>query len=353
MSKIFTIRLEYENNYEGQKKKNIWQSYSYTIFIQYIFCFALVNAYNDYVKNSILLFSKMLKNNSLLFFVYWVLFLMLLWVLLFTTLKTKNSGFVFTYPDEEISFAGQKIPFSDNDLYNKERFDKEFLLTSNNLYQFYLYIKRYPLYIPEIEKKLLASSIPDDFKYLPIAESALRNDVVSSAGAAGIWQFMPDTARRFWLQVNQFVDERYHFEKSTNAAIEYIKFLYEQFWDWTLVAAAYNRWENGLQRALDTQKVTNYYDLYLNEETSRYVFRITAIKYVIQWYLKKQKVINTLIWWTYKKPHTVIIKVSKIDDLASWAKKNNYKYKDIKILNRWIVWDTLPEGDWDITVLQK
>ena len=266
--------------------------------------------------------------------------------------KDADNTLVFKYPENEIQFAWDAIPFEWNNFDNKERFDKEFLNTSNNLYQFYLYVKRYPAYIPYIEWELKKAWIHDDFKYLPIAESALREDVVSSAGAGWIWQFMPDTARQYWLRVDDQIDERYHFEKSTTAALEYLGVLYNRFWDWALVAAAYNRWENGLSREMEEQWVTTYYDLYLNDETSRYVFRIAAIKYVMESYFDRKDAIDTLIWWVQDAPKTKIINVWKIDNLAQWSKINNINYKDLKILNRWVIWDSLPEWDWDITVLQ-
>jgi membrane-bound lytic murein transglycosylase D len=295
----------------------------------------------------------MLKNNSLLWIIYWVLFFSLFLVFLFADIWGDDTSIVFEYPNEEIRFWWVKVPLWENKYHNKERFDKEFLLTSNNLYQFYLYVKRYPLYIPEIETKFLDAGIHDDIKYLPIAESALRDDVVSSAWAGGIWQFMPDTARRYDLIVDDQVDERYHFEKSTDAAISYLSDLYEIFWDWALVAAAYNRWENGLRRDMASQNVDNYYDLYLNEETSRYVFRILAIKYVMHSYFEKKTVIDKIIGWTHDEPDTQLVNVWKIDDLSEWAKDKGFSYKDVKILNRWIIWDSLPEGNWEIKILNK
>jgi len=293
----------------------------------------------------------MLKNNSLLWVVYWVLFFSLLAIFLIPWNQDDNSSIIFKYPEEEIRFWWVKVPVTWVDYLNKERFDKEYLLTSNNLYQFYLYVKRYPVYIPYIEQKLVEAWIHEDIKYLPIAESALRDDVVSSAWAGWIWQFMPDTGRRYGLIVDEFVDERYHFEKSTQAAIEYLNDLYDIFWDWALVAAAYNRWENWLRRDMSSQWIDNYYDLYLNEETSRYVYRIMAIKYVMQSYYENKSVIDKVIWWVHEIPNTEIITVWQIENIAKWARENGYKYKDIKILNRWILWDSLPEWSWEIDVL--
>jgi len=295
----------------------------------------------------------MLKNNSLLAVVYWVLFFSLFAIFLFAKDTDEKSWIIFKYPDEELRYWWVKVSTEWVDYLNKQRFDKEFLLTSNNLYQFYLYVKRYPLYIPYIEQRLLEAWIHEDLKYLPIAESALRDDVVSSAWAWGIWQFMPDTWRRYGLIIDEFVDERYHFEKSTTAAIKYLGDLYDIFWDWALVSAAYNRWENGLRRDMASQWIDNYFDLYLNEETSRYVYRIMAIKYVMQSYYENKSVIDTLIWWVHELPDIELVSVWEIPDLALWANDNGYTYKDIKILNRWILWDSLPKWDWEITVLQK
>ncbi len=258
---------------------------------------------------------------------------------------------IFTYPTKTLDFAWEKLPDFQSNYLIKERFDKEFLNTSYNLYQFLLYVKRLPLYMPFIEEQLEKNNIPFDFKYLPIAESALRNDVVSSAWAAWIWQFMPETAKEYWLIVNNEIDERYNFEKSTIAAMKYLNHIHDILWNWTLVAAWYNMWQNWVKNALNKQNVDNYYDLYLNEETSRYVFRILAIKYVLIDYQLKKDNIDKLIWWQYSQPKTKIIKVWKIDDLKKWALKNNQNYQVIKNLNMWILKDYLPSWEWEITII--
>ncbi|MDD4151928.1 MAG: lytic transglycosylase domain-containing protein [Candidatus Gracilibacteria bacterium] len=261
-----------------------------------------------------------------------------------------NKSIFFSYPGTKIEFAGEKVPMDSNYFFNQERFDKEFFITSYNIYQVILYIKRSPLYMPYIEKKLKENDIPDDFKYLAIAESALLNNALSTATAAGIWQFMPDTAKRFGLRVDDKVDERYNAEKEADAAIKYFKVLYKDLKDWTLVARAYNRGENGIKNAMEKQKVSNFYDLYLNDETSRYVFRILAIKYVMQDYESKKWVIDKLIGDKYYPSETKTIKINKIDDLYDFASKNNTNYKNIKLLNPWIIGDSLPEGKWEIKI---
>lgn len=282
-----------------------------------------------------------------------IILLIIITFSLFTNKEIINKDDIFfNYPSWELNFAGEKLNTTWKYYYNKERFDKEYLITSKTLYQLFLYIKRYPLYIPYIESELKKAWIPDDFKYLAIAESALLNNALSTASASWIWQFMPETAKRFWLIVNDSIDERYNFEKSTQAAIKYFEVLYEKFENRTLVAASYNRWEWWISRALSNQNVDNYYDLYLNEETSRYVFRILAIKYALKEYEKNKSLIDSLIWWIYTHPQIKNITVNKIDNLVSWSKENNYNYKDLILLNQWIIWDWLPEWEWNIKVLK-
>ena len=293
----------------------------------------------------------MLKNTHITF----VLIIGIILVAIFAVFNNSSSqgNLLFSYPKSDIHFAWELIPTTWDYYFNKQKFDKEFLITGNTLYQFYLYIKRYPLFIPYIEEELTKADIPSDFKYLPIAESALREDVVSPAGAAGIWQFMPETAERFWLIVNESVDERYNLEKSTAAAITYLTLLHNKFNNWTLAAAAYNRWENGIARALENQRVDNYYDLSLNEETSRYVFRITAIKYLIESYFDNRTVIDAIVGWVYQKPETEKIPLGTAIDLYQFAAEHNQNYKTLKIMNPWILGDSLPEWDWEITILKK
>ncbi len=251
----------------------------------------------------------------------------------------------------DINFAWEKTPFDDSHYFNKEKLIRELNITRYNTYQTILYHKREQLYFPIIEKKLKDAWVPDDFKYLAVAESALKNDALSDANAWGIWQFIPETGKRFWLKIDDKIDERYNFEKETDAAVAYFLKLYRDFWDWTLVAAAYNRWENGIQRALTDQKVKSYYDLYLNDETSRYVFRIIAIKYIM---LNRYKIYDkTELWDQFEQPNTSEISVNKIDNLKDWASKNWYTYMSIKLLNQWIIWDWLPDWNWKLKVMKK
>ena len=297
----------------------------------------------------------MLKNNYVLWVIYGVLFFWVIFWLLYNKTTNPESVLIFSYP-QNIEFWWESLSIDWprwQDI--KERFDREFLIVSNNLYQAFLYIKRYPLYIPYIESKFEEYWIHRDLIYLPIAESALRNgaDVISHAWAWGIWQFMPDTARRYWLQVDEYIDERFHFEKATEAAVDYLWELYDIFWDWALVAAAYNRWENWLRRDMQSQWVDNYYDLFLNNETSRYVFRILAIKYMFESYYNNKNVIDTLIGWVYQRHDPSFVNIVwPIEDLRVWSQNNNYNYREIRLLNPWIKGFQLPEGEWIIEVMQ-
>lgn len=179
---------------------------------------------------------------------------------------------------ENLDFAGEAMPLKSPDIY--ERMDKELLVNtywqSNGLLMF----KRAKKYFPIIEPILKKHGIPDDFKYLAVIESGLTN-AVSPAGARGVWQIMPATAKENGLEVNENVDERYHIAKSTEVACKYLLKSKEELGSWTLAAAAYNAGNSGISKYLKEQNVSNYYDLLLGEETGRYVFRIVALKEIM------------------------------------------------------------------------
>jgi len=185
--------------------------------------------------------------------------------------------YALTVPDD-LNFAGEKVPLKNPDIF--ERMDRELLVNtywqSNGLLMF----KRAQKYFPVIEPILKKYGVPDDFKYLAVAESGLTN-TVSPAGARGIWQILKGTGQENGLEVNDNVDERYNLEKATEAACKYILKSKEDLGSWTLAAAAYNGGENGITKRLEEQQVKNYYDLLLGEETGRYVFRIIAIKEIL------------------------------------------------------------------------
>lgn len=178
-----------------------------------------------------------------------------------------------------LDFCGESVPLQEQEV--QERLEKELLLTLWDRPQVILWIKRSPRYLPLIETMLKEQGVPDDLKYVAIAESALRPHVGSSRGAIGFWQFMTETGRKYGLKIDSEKDERRNIFKSTQAAIMYFKALHEMFGSWTLSAAAYNMGEEGLQAQILAQKTNNYYRLYLPLETQRYVFRVIAAKLIL------------------------------------------------------------------------
>ena len=197
-----------------------------------------------------------------------------------TTSESKNKTdkekvYVSSYFPVTANFAGEATPLKISDV--KERLDRELIVNINLHASTILAIKRANRAFPVIEPILKKNGIPDDFKYLAVIESGLVN-AVSSAGARGVWQFMPETAKERGMEVNDIVDERYNLEKSTEGACSYLLRAKEKFGTWTLAAASYNGGMGGVNKQMDIQKESNYYDLLLTEETSRYVFRILALK---------------------------------------------------------------------------
>lgn len=233
---------------------------------------------------------------------------------------------------EKLDFAGERVPIEDPDVY--ERLDREFLVNtywqSNGL----LYIKRANKYFPIIEPILKRNNIPDDFKYLALIESGLTN-AVSPAGASGFWQFMKSAAKEYGLEVGDQVDERYHLEKATQAACDYLNAAKRSTGSWTMAAAAYNAGVTGMNRQANLQETNNYYDLWLNNETSRYVFRILAVKEIMKNPKKYGFIFDKKHLYNELPTYSVMID-SSITNLISFAKQYNITYKDLKIYNPWL-----------------
>ena len=177
-----------------------------------------------------------------------------------------------------ITFCGEKVPMEIQDI--KERFEKELLLTLWDRPQVILWLKRSSRYLPIIEKMLKQNKLPDDLKYIAIAESALRPHASSNKGAIGFWQFIRQTGRKYGLAINSSIDERRNLLASTRAAIRYLEDLYKQFRSWTLAAAAYNMGEEGLMAEILEQETDSYFLLYLPIETQRFIFRIISAKLI-------------------------------------------------------------------------
>ncbi|HMR14899.1 MAG: lytic transglycosylase domain-containing protein [Confluentibacter sp.] len=233
---------------------------------------------------------------------------------------------------ENLDFAGEAMPLKSPDIY--ERMDKELLVNtywqSNGLLMF----KRAKKYFPIIEPILKKHGIPDDFKYLAVIESGLTN-AVSPAGARGVWQIMPATAKENGLEVNENVDERYHIAKSTEVACKYLLKSKEELGSWTLAAAAYNAGNSGISKYLKEQNVSNYYDLLLGEETGRYVFRIVALKEIMTNPAKYG--FNFREKDLYDNVPTYNVQVNtEVTDFTKFAEKYGINYKILKIHNPWL-----------------
>jgi hypothetical protein len=180
---------------------------------------------------------------------------------------------------QTLSFCGEVVPLEDPDV--RESMEKELMLSLWDRDQAVLWLKRSTRYFPVIETMLAQAGLPDDLKYIALAESALRPHVGSAKGAIGFWQFMPETGRRYGLTVNESIDQRRNLIASTRAAVTYFSKLYEKFGSWSLAAAAYNMGEEGLQAEILAQEVSNFYRLYLPLETQRYLFRVLSAKLIL------------------------------------------------------------------------
>ncbi len=238
---------------------------------------------------------------------------------------------------KSIAFANESVPLEIPDV--RERLDKELqincYLHSNTIFL----MKRAHRWLPQMEAILRKHNIPDDFKYLPLIESNLLN-VVSPRDAVGYWQILDTSGKEFGLEITRDVDERYDPLKATEAACKYLRQAYQKFGNWALVAASYNRGMGGMQRALETQRVTSYYDLFLNDETSRYVFRILAIKEIIEHPEKYGFRVNPAHLYQ-EEPLRYIEVTETIPDLIAFAKANGSNYKLIKRHNPWLREDKL------------
>jgi membrane-bound lytic murein transglycosylase D len=247
--------------------------------------------------------------------------------------KKKVAGYKSVDIPDFVAFAGEPAPLGRFDV--KEAFDRELLVNSYFHSQTLRLIKLAPRYFNMIEPILKEKGIPDDFKYLAVAESGLNPRAVSPAGAVGLWQFLRGTAREYGLEVNSEVDERYHIEKSTYAACDYMLEAFKKYGNWTMVAASFNAGMNGISRQIERQKNCSYYNLLLGQETQRYVFRILALKLILEDPAKynfdvpeKEKYPDIL---------TKEIKIyGRVDNFADFAHEQGINYKLLKDFNPWL-----------------
>lgn len=233
---------------------------------------------------------------------------------------------------QEMNFAGEPVPLDQPDIY--EKMDRELLVNTYWQSNGILMIKRSKKYFPIIEPILRANGVPDDFKYLAVAESGLTQ-IVSPAGATGFWQIMKGTGLEYGLEIDSNVDERYNIAKSTQVACEYLKEAKAKFGSWTMAAASYNMGMAGLNNQIKRQDISGYYNLLLNSETERYVFRILAIKQVLSDPEKYSFNINKDHLYKQIKTKTVPVD-TPITDIPTFAKKFGLNYKQFKIHNPWM-----------------
>ena len=251
-----------------------------------------------------------------------------------------NSGIItarsLPVPDE-LTFAGESVPLYQSDV--KERLDRELHINTYWHNNTIFLIKRANRWFPVIEEILREKGIPEDFKYLAAIESNLLNDV-SPKNAVGFWQIRRSTGRELGLEITREVDERYNPVESTKAACKYLKKAYDKFGSWTMVAGSYNRGISGIQRAINNQKVYSYYDLMLNNETSRYVFRILAIKEIIE--NRADYYFDIKEEHLYEPYEIKQIEITQtIPDLVEFSKTQGINYKLLKQYNPWLRQDKL------------
>ena len=270
--------------------------------------------------------------------------LIILMVLIFLSFGISKSRFIThgtesnykIYPisiPKKVSFAGEEMILDEDDLI--ERMDREFLVNTYWQSNTILLIKRANKYFPQIEKILTDEGVPADFKYLALIESGLEN-VTSPSGAKGFWQIMKTTGKEYGLEINSNVDERYNLNLSTRLACKYLKKAKDKFGSWILAAAAYNRGINGVQNKIANQNEASYEDILFGEETKRYVFRIIALKNIVEspesfgFYINEEQM--------YKPIEYEEIKIDKpINNISDFSKDLGLNYKNFKIHNPWLL----------------
>ena len=261
---------------------------------------------------------------------------------IFTSFSTDEKGNTYNFPDSyrivsptvpsKVDFCGERVPVDNFEVY--ERLDRE--LTVNTYWHSYTInaLKNSERWFSVIEPILEKNGIPSDFKYLCVIESNLSN-ASSPKGAIGFWQFIYETGKKYGLEINSEVDERYNVEKSTEAACKYLKEAYEKFSNWTLAAASYNMGMNGLSFQLERQRADNYYSLVLSEETSRYIFRLLAVKEIMLnpekygFHLRPTDIYPPVFTREVEITHTV-------KNLAEYSESLGINYKILKTVNPWL-----------------
>jgi membrane-bound lytic murein transglycosylase D len=258
-----------------------------------------------------------------------------------------SSAAYYTFP-LSMDICGEPVPLSDRMVW--ERMDREFMINVYDRGQVYLWLKRSNRFFPYIENKLQEKGLPEDLKYLLVAESSLRAQALSNKGAAGFWQFIEKTGKRFSLQKKAWIDERLDLAKSTEAALNYLQFLYLQFGQWTLAMAAYNCGEDRIKEEIARQGENNYYRLALPKETERYIFRILTAKVLIADPKKYGFELPEKDIYLPIETEQVTLQLPNPASIRDIAKAWGSYYRELKELNPEIQGDTLPAGIYQLKI---
>lgn len=306
----------------------------------------MINLFNRFAKHRNILTQKNMKKIYTILYLCVVAFCINIFIIVFKSKAATNTPSPVAYTSDEnnpavivsdvfmpakFDLAGEAVPLQRLDV--QESFKKE-LIVNTYLHSHTIQIlKNSPRIFAIIEPILQKNGIPDDFKYLAVIESNLNPLAVSPAGAVGVWQFMKGTAQELGLEVNTEIDERYNIEKSTEAAAKYLQKAYEKFGSWTMAAASYNAGSSMISKQMDIQKENNYYDLLLGEETGRYVFRILALKQIIN----HPELYNFNVQTIYPSEKVKKIKVTgAVKSWADFAHEQGISYKILKRFNPWL-----------------
>jgi membrane-bound lytic murein transglycosylase D len=254
-------------------------------------------------------------------------------VVLFVLVQRVSAQIALPEIPAELTFAGEPVPLHEPEI--KERLERELIINMNKHASTILILKESGRWKQFIQAMLDSASVPKEFFYLAVIESELDPMSRSGAGATGLWHFTESTAREYGLEISGWVDERRDAEKSTRAAAEFFKRARQKFGSWTLAAAAFNRGSKGIENALNGQGSHSYYELYLNEETARYVFRILALKLIIE---SPEKYGYRFSPSDYYKPvvYKAILIDQSIENLPQFAKLIGVSYQTLKEHNPWI-----------------
>jgi membrane-bound lytic murein transglycosylase D len=253
----------------------------------------------------------------------------------------------FPLPDKA-TLCGEAMPLTDT--WAWEMLDRELTITIWNKEQTFMYIKRAGRYFPYLEKKLAQNNMPDDLKYLVVAESALMPSAKSTQGAVGLWQFMIDTGKKYGLKSDKYLDERRGIDEATDAALSYLKKLKDRFGTWSLALAAYNCGENRVQKEIKDQQENSFYDLKLPVETERYIFRIAAIKIVMENPETYGYQVPAIKIYSPVKCDTINVNIKKSMHITDFAKAIGTTFKIIRDLNPQIIDDYLPAGTYNLDI---